>query len=92
MVARDGETVGGGQSSRVHRAYILIGGAIDRPGEGGAQEADILYPRPPAMLGQLRVMNGEDDRFADPPPGRTHRASSRSTFRRFFMTLRASVI
>jgi len=47
---------------------------------------------PPAMLSQLRVMNGEGDRFANPPRGRTHRASARSTFRRFFMTLRASVI
>src|SRR5205809_5493906 len=62
-----------------------------REGERRIQKPGITYPDTAAMLGQLLLVNC-DNNFALQPGPALHFASSRSTARRFFMIARAALI
>src|SRR6185437_1461457 len=78
-------------SGEIEGIGIAVGRLIDRARQRRLQEPMVAQSSTAAMLGNLFVVNGEDQRFADPSPF-GHFASSRRARRCFFITFRASVI
>src|SRR6185437_3028933 len=62
MVARDAERVSSGE---IEGIGIAVGRLIDRARQRRLQEPMVAQAGTAAMLGNLFVVNGEDQRFAD---------------------------
>lgn len=71
MVAHDAEAVGCGQISDIG---LTVAREVHRSRQGRFQQAGIAQTGPAAMLGDLLVMHGEDDRGVDPDPAHARSA------------------
>src|SRR5689334_15229577 len=86
MVPCDAEGIGGSERRNIR---IGVAGEIPWPRHRRFEKTKIAQSRSAAMLRKLHVVDGQGVARLDPDP-RSHLASSRKTFRRRFMTLRAT--
>src|SRR5579859_7776185 len=89
MVARNAASVGRREIGEVGRS---VGEQVLRPRQRGLQETHVPHAIGATVLGELFLVDGQDDIGLDPGVVHSYFASSRSSVRRFFMTLRAMVI
>jgi len=88
MISRDSKSIGGCEIGMVGR---FVRRQVERASECRLKEAGVAHPGAPAMLGQLGIVDCDDDLFVNPLPC-CHFASSRRTARRSFMISRAAFI
>ena len=90
MIPSDADGISGSEIGQIGSS---IGGKIARTGQCREQEGLVTQTRRAAMLGQLLVMQRDNDRFQNPADFcAVHFANSRRASRRFRMNFRAWVI
>jgi len=88
VISHDAEGVG---SRQVENGRLGVSRAVHRASERCIEQSRVADPRPPAMLGELFVMDRQHDVSCKPTPS-GHRASSRKAFLCFFISFRAEAI